>query len=271
MEQAQEPSLRRDLPWAICSSGSAGVLPTPVATGVVLFTPVALQETPPSNLVQHSGHGANLPSGGRASESAAAQGPDDAGQANDSRHRPSPTNQHAGDNDDGDNSDRRTVASALNYAHPTGTTIQPLVCISCNVQKSAQNTVTLLETNLDVDIICVQEIFHGVIKRVVSPSNPEGEEYVDTIAHRNFICIGARAESRVAIYLNKRWATASPSVHHTILHHPDIVCVTMHLSTGDFTFLNMYNDSRTHSAVQYLLDHSDRLPPIAFMAGDFNL
>lgn len=35
--------------------------------------------------------------------------------------------------------------------------------------------------------------------------------------------------------------------------------------------LNVYNDSDTFAAVTYLLDRVETLPPVAFMAGDFNL
>lgn len=40
---------------------------------------------------------------------------------------------------------------------------QPLRCVSANVQKSNENTHMLLETNKDADIICVQEIFWGLV------------------------------------------------------------------------------------------------------------
>ncbi|GJE98412.1 hypothetical protein PsYK624_146420 [Phanerochaete sordida] len=45
----------------------------------------------------------------------------------------------------------------------------------------------------------------------------------------------------------------------------------MTLPTGDLNFLNVYNDSTTHSAVTHLVDVVDRLPQLSFMAGDFNL
>lgn len=228
-----------------------------------------MRETPTTTLVQHSGYGTNLPFSRGAPELAAAQGPNDAVQATESRYRRSPTHPYVdAEEDDRDNSSCQTTASASDPELPA---VQSLICISCNVQKLAQNTVTLLEQNLDADIICIQETYRGTIKRVVSSSNPDGEDYIDTIAHHNFLCISASTELRVAVYLNKKWAIASPSAHRAIIQHSDIVCVTMHLSTRVFTFLNVYNDSCTHSVVQYLLDHSDRLLPIAFMAGDFNL
>lgn len=39
----------------------------------------------------------------------------------------------------------------------------------------------------------------------------------------------------------------------------------------NLTILNVYNDSRTFAAVEYLLDRADSLPRISIMAGDFNL
>ena len=45
----------------------------------------------------------------------------------------------------------------------------------------------------------------------------------------------------------------------------------MHTPHGVVTFLNVYNDPRTHAAVNFLRDRVDRLPPIQILAGDFNL
>lgn len=150
-------------------------------------------------------------------------------------------------------------------------TRRSLRCVSCNVQKSRSNTTILLERHRNADIVCVQEIFWGFIKLVPSPESPDGIEYFNTVSHPNFICIGASATSRVATYIHRRWAKASPQLIRGTLAHDDINCVSLQFDAGKFTFLNVYNDSRKHDAVPFLLDRFAHLPAVAFMAGDFNL
>ncbi|KAI0946824.1 hypothetical protein AcW1_010175 [Taiwanofungus camphoratus] len=146
-----------------------------------------------------------------------------------------------------------------------------LTCISANVQKSAENTSILLERYRDTDIICVQEIFWGRIKNVASAKSRDGEAYENTSAHASFKCLGASKDSRVAVYVNKRWASASPQVVTHSVSHKDCLMVALKLPSGDFNVLNVYNDSNTFDAVRYLKTRVHALPPIACMCGDFNL
>ncbi|KAI0946572.1 hypothetical protein AcW1_010002 [Taiwanofungus camphoratus] len=146
-----------------------------------------------------------------------------------------------------------------------------LTCISANVQKSAENMSILLERHRDADIICVQEIFWGRIKDVASVKSRDGEAYENTSAHASFKCLGASKDSRVAVYVNKRWASASPQVVTHSVSHKDCLLVALKLLSGDFNVLNVYNDSTTFDAVQYLETRVHALPPIACMCGDFNL
>ncbi|KAI0959087.1 hypothetical protein AcW1_004019 [Taiwanofungus camphoratus] len=146
-----------------------------------------------------------------------------------------------------------------------------LTCISANVQKSAENTSILLERHRDADIVCVQEIFWGRIKDVASAKSRDGEAYENTSAHASFKCLGASKDSRVAVYVNKRWASASPQVVIHSVSHKDCLLVALKLSSGDFHVLNVYNDSTTFDAVRYLETRVHALPPIACMCGDFNL
>lgn len=131
---------------------------------------------------------------------------------------------------------------------------QLLRCVSVNVQKSNENTHMLLETNKDTDIICVQEIFWRHIKNVVSSKKDDGDAYYNTVGHKDFMCLGAKKESRVAVYINKRWAKASPQIRENIIKHNDIMVVIMHLLIGQFMFINVYNDSNTRTAVNAMLD-----------------
>ncbi|KAI0943484.1 hypothetical protein AcW1_002636 [Taiwanofungus camphoratus] len=124
-----------------------------------------------------------------------------------------------------------------------------LTCISANVQKSVENTSILLERYRDTDIVCVQEIFWGCIKDVASAKSRDGEAYENTSAHASFKCLGASKDSRVAVYVNKRWASASPQVVTHSVSHKDCLLVALKLPSGDFNVLNVYNDSNTFDAV----------------------
>ncbi|KAI0959320.1 hypothetical protein AcW1_004177 [Taiwanofungus camphoratus] len=146
-----------------------------------------------------------------------------------------------------------------------------LTCISANVQKSAENTSILLERHRDADIVCVQEIFWGRIKDVASAKSRDGEAYENTSAHASFKCLGASKDPRVAVYVNKRWASASPQVVTHSVSHKDCLLVALKLPSGDFNVLNVYNDSTTFDAVRYLETRVHALPPIACMCGDSNL
>lgn len=145
-------------------------------------------------------------------------------------------------------------------------------CRSANVQKSRENQGLFLESNRDADILFVQEPFWGYVKMVASTTHKEGEEYIHTVAHRNFICLGYTDKTRVLTYIHKRWQGASPQVRLASIKHDDVLCVTMRMEQGrELSLLNVYNDSRTFEAVTHLLDRAEALPHISIMAGDFNL
>ena len=61
--------------------------------------------------------------------------------------------------------------------------IKTLNCVSANVQKSAENTGMLLERYMEADIICVQEIYWGQIKKVASNTSKDGDSYENTVSH----------------------------------------------------------------------------------------
>ncbi|KAI0949308.1 hypothetical protein AcW1_008957 [Taiwanofungus camphoratus] len=114
-----------------------------------------------------------------------------------------------------------------------------LTCISANVQKYAKNMSILLERHRDADIVCVQEIFWGRIKDVASAKSQDGEVYENTSAHASFKCLGASKDSRVTVYVNKRWASASPQVVTHSVSHKDCLLVALKLPSGDFHVLNV--------------------------------
>ncbi|PSR72022.1 hypothetical protein PHLCEN_2v12103 [Hermanssonia centrifuga] len=134
------------------------------------------------------------------------------------------------------------------------------------------NTSILLEAHSEADVIFAQEIYWGHIKSVASTKDKEGDSYQNTMSHPSFIVLGASVSSRVAIYINKRWKDAQICVLSHIIQHDDILAVSISPNEGNpLTFLNMYNDCVTNSAIKYLADKVERLGPVITMAGDFNL
>ncbi|PSS06645.1 hypothetical protein PHLCEN_2v3601, partial [Hermanssonia centrifuga] len=134
------------------------------------------------------------------------------------------------------------------------------------------NTSILLKAHSEADVIFAQEIYWGHIKSVASTKDKEGDSYQNTVSHPSFIVLGASVSSRVAVYVNKRWKDAQICVLSHIIQHDDILAVSISPNEGHpLTFLNVYNDCVTNSAVKYLADKVERLGPVITMAGDFNL
>ena len=141
---------------------------------------------------------------------------------------------------------------------------------SCNVQRSAENTTLFLEQHHTADFVFVQEIYWGAIKTVASSVSADGEVYRNTVAHREFLVLGAHEQSRVAVYVHRRWQHCLPRLRDDLIRHNDVICVTLTTPTGPLTVLNVYNDAQ-RSALHYLQGRAELLPPLAVVAGDFNL
>lgn len=73
----------------------------------------------------------------------------------------------------------------------------------------------------------------------------------NTVGHRSFKCLGASKESRVAVYVHRRWSSASLQSLASRVSRRDVLLVSLRLPAGDLNFLNVYNDSDLHGAVQY--------------------
>lgn len=149
---------------------------------------------------------------------------------------------------------------------------QGMRIISANVQKCRENTHVLLEKYRDADIICVQEPCWTYVKSVVSSDHKDGRQTFGTVQHRNFITLGDSESSRVTVYIHReKWAKASPRIRTKCISHADVICISMTMEGRELSFLNVYNDSRTFAALDALLMRANDIPPISFMAGDFNI
>lgn len=141
--------------------------------------------------------------------------------------------------------------------------------VSQNVQKSWANATLLLETNKNADMIMMQEPPWRKVKTVVSTTNPDGDDYNNTVAHRDFVCIGAHEKARAITYVHKRWAKTGPRQVSTI-KHDDIVCVALTGRQRTIHMMNVYNDSVNRAAMEYIREREDNLPKLTVLAEDFN-
>lgn len=147
-----------------------------------------------------------------------------------------------------------------------------LLIVSANVQKSRENTTVLLDRHRNADIICVQEPCWTYVKHVASSTSKDGDPIFHTAHHKDFITLGASENSRVVVYIHReRWQASSPRVRLACLSHRDAMCVTLNIAEREFSFLNVYNDPRDFSALAELAHRAHDLPPLAFVAGDFNI
>lgn len=110
-----------------------------------------------------------------------------------------------------------------------------------------------------------------VIKRIASSKSKDGEEYLNTVANRYFVCLGALATLRVCTYVNKRWAASGPRIVPLPRACPDVQCIALMIDKTNVAFLNIYNDSKKFIALSYLSKCKDSLLCITFAVGDFNL
>ena len=153
-----------------------------------------------------------------------------------------------------------------------------LKCVSFNAHGGRSNTTDLLEKFRDYDIICIQEPFWGVIKKVATSKNKEGEEYFQTPTHRNFTCIGAHKDAGVVTYVNRRWRGGMPRNRTDLVKHNNAMLVALDVGDRVMHFLNVYNrpsgfanlEVYGSSVIPYLTERTHRLPHITFMCGDFN-
>ena len=131
-------------------------------------------------------------------------------------------------------------------------TIDKIDFVSCNVQKSAPNMVHLLEQYRTRDVIFVQEPYWGFIKNVATSvdangvpfgsmgftpeaaghTQSDGIPYDNTIAHTNFICLGAKEGSRVCTFIHKRLLDQRVRLRTDLVNHPDAMCVEFTTTVG---------------------------------------
>ena len=142
-----------------------------------------------------------------------------------------------------------------------------------NVHKSRVSLETILQTANEYDLIFIQEPPRYWIKNLPSPAHPEGEEYLDTCHHPDWLTI--YKQRNAATFVHKRLLDYYAFISNSPLFDEDPNIVYLGLmekadNENTLHFLNVYNDNGTdtlHKVINGLLDH----PHFAIVAGDFNL
>ena len=153
----------------------------------------------------------------------------------------------------------------------------------------------LIEENKTTDIIMIQEPYWGFIKHVVSSVDangvpygsmgfnpgvaswvsPERIPYKQTVAHRNFVCLGAHKDMRSVIFVHKWLLPFKLRIRSDIIKHNDMTLIESKTEAGYIWILNIYNDSDIHAALGYLQGSKEQLQQAAHkihvIAGDFNV
>jgi len=147
--------------------------------------------------------------------------------------------------------------------------VQNLKVFSQNVRKSSVIINTILETQNQFDIILIQEPPWSEIHKIPSSANCDGEPYMGTCHHPNWITF-ARSPSksndfpRVITYINICLSSLR------FLLHRDINLISFSNNNICHYILNVYSDS-SHLALKYLKDTEVNINNVLIMMGDFNI
>ena len=144
-----------------------------------------------------------------------------------------------------------------------------------NVHKNTLIVQTLLKTQKDYDIILIQKLPWSEIRKVLSPSNSEGDPLISTSHHLNWIMFGrtlvdSNDLSRVISYINICLSPLRFLLCKNIINHKDINLISFFNDNTYFFILNIYSDS-SHTALKYLKDTEVNIDNVLIMTGDLNI
>ena len=144
-----------------------------------------------------------------------------------------------------------------------------------NVWKNNLIVNTILEVNINFDIVFIQELSWSTICSVSSSRNCEGESLVGMVNHLNWLTFARSSELendflRVVIYVNIRLASLHFSLCKDIINHRDILLVSFFSNNNVFWLMNIYSDS-SHIALKYLKDTEAYIHNLLIMTGNFNI
>jgi len=153
--------------------------------------------------------------------------------------------------------------------------VKNLKVFSQNVRKNSVIINTILETQNQFDIILIQEPPWSEIHKIPSSSNCDGEPFMGTCHHPNWIAF-ARSPSnsqdfpRVITYINIRLFSLCFLLHKDIFNHRDINLISFSNNNTCHYILNVYSDL-SHLALKYLKDTEVNINNVLIMTGDFNI
>ena len=144
-----------------------------------------------------------------------------------------------------------------------------------NARKNALIIHSLLKTQNCHDIILIQEHPWSEIQKILSLSNSEGDPFIGTIYHPNWIMFGrvpmdSNDSPRVIFYVNICLSPLRFLLCKDIINHRDINLISFFNDNTCFFILNIYSDS-SHTALKYLKDTEVNIGNVLIMTGDFNI
>ena len=153
--------------------------------------------------------------------------------------------------------------------------VRNLKVFSQNVCKSSVIINTILETQNQFDIILIQELPWSEICKIPSSVNGDGEPYMGTCLHPNWITFSRSPSKsndfpRVITYINIRLSSLRFLLRKDIFNHQDINLISFSNNNICYYILNVYSDS-SHLALKYLKDTKVNINNILIMTGDFNI
>jgi hypothetical protein len=153
--------------------------------------------------------------------------------------------------------------------------------LSFNACKSWDNTSLTLERCAPyTDIILFQEPGWRRVRSQPSSTSREGDNAYGPPIHSSWLPIIPAFDNtnpdgfkpRTVTYVNKRLTNLKPQLRLDLIKHRDLSLITLkHPDRSTTHILNVYNDGRTHSALNFLIDNANNLPNIDICAGDFNI
>ena len=153
--------------------------------------------------------------------------------------------------------------------------LRNLNILSQNVHKNHLIVNTILKTQLQFNIILIQEPPWSAIHQVPSIANSKGENFIGTVHHPNWLLfvinpVNKATSSRVTAYINIYLSPLHFSLHTDIINHPDILLMLFTNDHIQYFIMNIYSDS-LHLALKYLKDTEVNIDNVLILTGDFNI
>ena len=134
--------------------------------------------------------------------------------------------------------------------------IQDLRIFSQNVWKNSFIINTILKTQIQFDIIFIQELPWSEIHIILSSLNCEGEALIGTTHHPNWLLFAKTPSdrsdsSKVIIYINIHLSSFCFSLCNDIINYRDILLISFLNNHICYFIMNIYSDS-SYMALNYL-------------------